>query len=136
MQIKLQFHGNKVDPIEMKAGVSDSIKGIDPPTKIRELSENKIPPKTKNKLMTGAKGLFKSILGIGLATQEVITARQIICDSCEFKEESKCGKCGCWLVHKTRIAEESCPMGYWNVTTSITTKNQRSGGCGCGNKDY
>ena len=136
MEIKLQFHGNKVEPIEMKAEVSDSIRGVDPPTKIRELSEKNIPKETKNKLIRGATGLVKSILGIGLSTQEVITNRKIICDSCEFKEGSKCGKCGCWLAHKTRVAEESCPMGYWNVTTSITTKNQRSGGCGCGNKDY
>ena len=136
MKIKLQYKGNRVEPTEMKAGVSNSIKGVDPPTKIRELAENNIPEERKNKLRRGVTGLAISIFGIGLASQEVITARQIICDSCEFKEENKGGKCGCWLAHKTRVAEESCPMGYWNVTTSITTKNQRSGGCGCGNKDY
>lgn len=42
------------------------------------------------------------------------TERMAICDKCPFKgDDQRCGKCGCFLPAKTRVAKSSCPIGRW-----------------------
>ena len=37
-----------------------------------------------------------------------------ICQSCEFyKVTTQCGKCGCFMPLKVKLAEARCPVGKW-----------------------
>lgn len=38
-----------------------------------------------------------------------------ICNGCEFfsKENSRCGKCGCNMLIKTKWNSSRCPKNYW-----------------------
>ncbi len=36
-----------------------------------------------------------------------------LCDPCEFKKDARCGKCGCYLRAKVKMATEACPVGKW-----------------------
>ncbi|MAK37878.1 MAG: hypothetical protein CMC15_17095 [Flavobacteriaceae bacterium] len=83
-----------------------------------------------NKFAKGIKGLTKSTLGLGLASEEVIKERRSICDTCVHRDNKSCSICGCFIIPKTRVASEECPKGYWG--SSNVESNKRSGGCGCG----
>ena len=70
----------------------------------------------------GAQGIARSTLGNGLATAEQISARRAICAACSqaapclgisANPACRCRSCGCFLHHKTRLAEEACPEGRW-----------------------
>lgn len=40
--------------------------------------------------------------------------RMEICTACPFMgSDKRCGKCGCFLPAKTRVAKASCPIGLW-----------------------
>lgn len=39
--------------------------------------------------------------------------RIAICNNCEFKRNSRCGKCGCILEVKTRCLSCNCPISKW-----------------------
>jgi hypothetical protein len=65
------------------------------------------------KLLEGATGITKSVVGIGIACENVIEARRAACDICSIRDGEKCGSCGCYLEHKTRLAVSECPEGYW-----------------------
>lgn len=43
--------------------------------------------------------------------------RIALCVDCEhFKPSNKsCGKCGCFMVAKTRSPRSSCPVGKWSA---------------------
>tara|TARA_Y100000310_G_scaffold295800_1_gene327493 strand:- start:265 stop:606 length:342 start_codon:yes stop_codon:yes gene_type:complete len=66
-----------------------------------------------SKLLKGAKGIAKSTLGIDIAGKDTIKIRRQICEDCDKRKDKRCGACGCYIVHKTRLASESCPNGYW-----------------------
>lgn len=42
--------------------------------------------------------------------------RLIECSTCEFHEESKCLKCGCFLTQKAWWQSEDCPIDKWPKT--------------------
>lgn len=35
------------------------------------------------------------------------------CGPCPYRVNEQCGKCSCWLVAKTALASEKCPVGKW-----------------------
>lgn len=77
-------------------------------------------PEYYKKIKIGSKKIAKSILNVDIANNEIIEARRKICINCEFRikgnnENSlgKCGICGCFIYHKTRLLEEKCPKNYW-----------------------
>jgi hypothetical protein len=40
--------------------------------------------------------------------------RMAICSKCPFMgDDKRCGKCGCFLPAKTRVAKATCPIGKW-----------------------
>lgn len=39
--------------------------------------------------------------------------RRMICNDCHFNKWAICTKCGCPIVSKPRIKDESCPIGLW-----------------------
>ena len=46
--------------------------------------------------------------------EEVLKMRWDICSSCEFLNNNKCDKCGCFMKVKHKLAMASCPIGKWD----------------------
>ena len=47
-------------------------------------------------------------------------ARMAVCSTCEHFEaqSTRCGKCGCFMSLKARMAVASCPVGKWSAVTT------------------
>ena len=39
--------------------------------------------------------------------------RLLICSKCELRTGIICGDCGCLLIAKTKVNDESCPVKKW-----------------------
>jgi len=69
----------------------------------------------------GAAGLAKYALGIGLAAGPLAEVRRRLCRNCERAvpcrtqpgKMCRCAVCGCWLMPKTGLAAETCPLEKW-----------------------
>ena len=46
--------------------------------------------------------------------EEVLKMRWDICSSCEFLNNNKCEKCGCFMKVKHKLKMASCPIGKWD----------------------
>ena len=46
--------------------------------------------------------------------EEVLKMRWDICSGCEFLNNDKCEKCGCFMKVKHKLAMASCPEGKWD----------------------
>ena len=46
--------------------------------------------------------------------EEVIKMRWDLCTGCEFLNDNKCDKCGCFMKVKHKLAMASCPIGKWD----------------------
>ena len=46
--------------------------------------------------------------------EEVLKMRWDICSGCEFLNDNKCDKCGCFMKVKHKLAMASCPEGKWD----------------------
>lgn len=53
--------------------------------------------------------------GIISASEEKAKARMDMCLGCEFfvKEQTRCGKCGCFMKAKVALESAKCPVGKW-----------------------
>jgi hypothetical protein len=51
--------------------------------------------------------------GTLVATESETSQRLTICQSCEYRTETKCNKCGCNLLIKTRLQAAKCPLKKW-----------------------
>jgi len=65
-----------------------------------------------------ANNLIKSIgywgmAGMPISTQESYNNRMNACKSCEHFKMPICGKCGCMMMVKARMATSECPIGKW-----------------------
>lgn len=72
----------------------------------------------KRKIEAGPLKMAKSLLQTAgqLATGGTTdpAERMAICKACPFMgDDKRCGKCGCFLPAKTRVAKSSCPIGLW-----------------------
>jgi len=45
--------------------------------------------------------------------EEVLKMRWDLCTGCEFLNNNKCEKCGCFMKVKHKLAMASCPVGKW-----------------------
>jgi|TARA_X000001388_G_C2194051_1_gene108672 hypothetical protein len=45
--------------------------------------------------------------------EKIAKARASICAGCEHNVKSRCRKCGCPLVAKTRSMQSHCPLKKW-----------------------
>lgn len=86
-------------------------------------------PKAQNqgvvaKVMHGASGIAKAILGIDQAPQEVILERRAICAGCPSKTTKMglevCKTCDCHIGAKTSLRAESCPEKRWFALPILT----------------
>jgi topoisomerase IA-like protein len=57
--------------------------------------------------------LFKYLLWGEEVTEEEKHSRLAVCETCEFREGKRCGKCGCYLEKKASWSSESCPENKW-----------------------
>ena len=46
--------------------------------------------------------------------EEVLKMRWDLCLGCEFLNNNKCEKCGCFMKVKHKLAQASCPIGKWD----------------------
>ena len=46
--------------------------------------------------------------------EEVLKMRWDLCLGCEFLNDNKCEKCGCFMKTKHKLAIASCPEGKWD----------------------
>ena len=46
--------------------------------------------------------------------EEVLKMRWDICTGCEFLNDDKCEKCGCFMKVKHKLAMAKCPIGKWD----------------------
>ena len=78
-------------------------------------------------VIRGATGLAKSAIGLDRAPKEVIRFRRDVCRKCDHSEKrrvrggplgitslSQCQVCSCFIVAKTKLASEKCPLGKWD----------------------
>ncbi|MFZ9995638.1 MAG: hypothetical protein ACO3GU_02240 [Pelagibacteraceae bacterium] len=75
-------------------------------------------PAIKRRIEAGpldmAKGLLKTAGQLASGGTTDPTERMAICTECPFMgSDKRCGKCGCFLPAKTRVAKSSCPIGLW-----------------------
>lgn len=52
--------------------------------------------------------------GFPMVQLEKSEQRLGICKSCEFYQQSKCLKCGCFMPWKVKFATVRCPAGKWD----------------------
>ena len=50
--------------------------------------------------------------------EEVLKMRWDICSGCEFLNDNKCDKCGCFMKVKHKLKMASCPEGKWDKYAS------------------
>ena len=57
----------------------------------------------------------KNAIKIQFVPAEISDERLNICKSCEEFEHtlSRCKKCGCFMIAKTKVARAKCPIGKW-----------------------
>jgi len=65
------------------------------------------------RLFRFAIALFKYLLWGEEVTADEKKARLAVCEPCEFREDKKCGICGCYLEKKASWSSESCPENKW-----------------------
>ena len=46
--------------------------------------------------------------------EEVLKMRWDLCLGCEFLQDDKCLKCGCFMKVKHKLATAKCPVGKWD----------------------
>ncbi len=116
--VKLTYRKEaKLEPREIEAIVGELVGGIHGNDKIKELVDEVHGPTLFERVKNGVKGVAKSVAGVGLASDAVIDDRRSICETCQYRKGGACGKCGCSIFHKTRLASEQCPMSYWGQST-------------------
>ena len=59
------------------------------------------------------RGMSDRLKNVMLHDQDIIAKRWDICQGCEFLNDNKCDKCGCFMKIKTRVATARCPVGKW-----------------------
>jgi len=80
-----------------------------------------------NKVIRGAVGVLKAIVGIDRAPANVIAARLKACRGCDRATKArdgvrvvKCRECDCFIKLKIKLAGEKCPRNRWNNVEAET----------------
>jgi len=56
---------------------------------------------------------WKNVVFQNEHVEKIAKARVSICGDCEFNVRSRCSKCGCPLIAKTRSMQSHCPLKKW-----------------------
>ena len=83
------------------------------------IGTSKIPsvPTMIGNLLHSASSLLSCAIATGnvFANDDLVTTRLLICKSCEFfiPEQTRCGKCGCFMDNKVKLLNVKCPVNKW-----------------------
>lgn len=61
----------------------------------------------------GATGLAKAALQIDKAPATIMHERRGICHQCEHLQSGRCDKCKCFILAKSRLLSQDCPLDKW-----------------------
>ncbi|MEJ7592632.1 MAG: DUF6171 family protein [Planctomycetaceae bacterium] len=53
--------------------------------------------------------------GMTLVDNETYAARMAVCETCEYRSNNQCRKCGCNLTLKASGRAFECPIGKWQM---------------------
>lgn len=66
-----------------------------------------------------AKSIFKyAVSGFQQVSESEFQARLKICQDCEFFDDTRCIKCGCFFQTKLSMGSEMCPINKWGPINS------------------
>jgi hypothetical protein len=65
------------------------------------------------KLIKFLKAIFIFIYRGDTVNEELYKQRLSLCNSCDYREDKKCGVCGCSIKLKTKWTSETCPKNKW-----------------------
>ena len=68
-------------------------------------------------MRTGPKAVKRNIIH----DEEVLKMRWDICSGCEFLNNNKCDKCGCFMKVKHKLAMAKCPIDKWDRYVSYSS---------------
>lgn len=51
--------------------------------------------------------------GAPVSPQELTQQRLEVCRACEFFQNDRCAKCGCFMKAKANMVTAKCPLGKW-----------------------
>tara|TARA_R100000951_G_scaffold66458_2_gene56199 strand:+ start:816 stop:1133 length:318 start_codon:yes stop_codon:yes gene_type:complete len=56
---------------------------------------------------------WKNVVFPNDEVERIAKVRAAVCAQCEYNVKSRCQKCGCPLVAKTRSLQSDCPLKKW-----------------------
>ena len=71
--------------------------------------DNRTPVAKISEIFNG----WKNVVFPNEEVERTAKVRAAICAQCEYNVKSRCKKCGCPLVAKTRSMQSSCPLKKW-----------------------
>ena len=85
---------------------------------IVSIIKSKILPSRREMAISAGKAIGniakRAVKGVNiLAKKEEIEKRDSICNSCDYYEEGKCLKCGCFMKAKLKLQQSKCPLEKW-----------------------
>lgn len=87
-----------------------------PPKKQRQKSDSLFHPKILTKFAMSVKNAIAFAVSTGcvMVDDEETKRRIAICNDCKHLDTAnRCIKCGCFIVAKTALITESCPIDKW-----------------------
>ena len=79
-----------------------------------------VPPRALTDTVTSAASKvseifngWKNVVFPNEHVEKIAKARASICGQCEHNVKSRCMKCGCPLIAKTRSMQSHCPLKKW-----------------------
>ena len=84
-------------------------KKIDPPKPILRTDTLTSAKEKVSEIFNG----WKNVVFPNEHVEQIAKARVSICGTCEHNVKSRCMKCGCPLVAKTRSMKSHCPLNKW-----------------------
>ncbi len=73
------------------------------------IRDNRSPVAKISEIFNG----WKNVVFPNEEVEKVAKTRAAICAQCEYNVKSRCKKCGCPLVAKTRSMQSDCPLKKW-----------------------
>jgi len=73
------------------------------------IKDNRTPVAKISEIFNG----WKNVVFPNEEVEKVAKKRAAICAQCEYNVKSRCKKCGCPLVAKTRAMQSDCPLKKW-----------------------
>jgi len=73
------------------------------------IKDNRTPVAKISEIFNG----WKNVVFPNEEVERTAKVRAAICSQCEYNVKSRCKKCGCPLIAKTRSMDSDCPLKKW-----------------------